>query len=79
MTVALREPDSCASIVAVDNAPVDAALTSDFPKFVMGMQKVEEAKVKTSKEADKILEPYAKVRTMPVLLTDSKTRNSPWA
>lgn len=61
MTVALRNPDSCASIIAVDNAPVDAALSSDFPKFVMGMQKVEEAKVKTSKEADQILEPYAKV------------------
>ncbi|KAF2811194.1 alpha/beta-hydrolase [Mytilinidion resinicola] len=60
MTVALRNPDSCANIIAVDNAPVDAALASDFPKYVMGMQKVEEAKVKTAKEADKILEAYAK-------------------
>ncbi|OCL14056.1 alpha/beta-hydrolase [Glonium stellatum] len=60
MTVALRSPSSCANIIAVDNAPVDAALASDFPMFVKGMQKVEEAKVKTQKEADKILEPFAK-------------------
>lgn len=60
MTVALRSPDSCANIIAVDNAPVDAALASDFPIFVRGMQKVEEAEVKTQKEADKILEPFAK-------------------
>ena len=62
MTVALRSPDSCANIIAVDNAPVDAALASDFPTFVRGMQKVEGAGVTTQKEADKILEPFAKVR-----------------
>lgn len=61
MTVALRSPGSCANIIAVDNGPVDAALASDFPMFVRGMQKVEEAEVKTQKEADKILEPFAKV------------------
>ena len=61
MTVALRSPDSCANIIAVDNGPVDAALVSDFPIFVRGMQKVEEAEVKTQNEADKILEPFAKV------------------
>lgn len=62
MTMALRNPDCCADIIAVDNAPVDAALASDFPRYVEGMRKVEEAKVKSQKEADLILEPYAKVR-----------------
>jgi len=61
MTMALKDPDCCSSIVAVDNAPVDAALTSDFPRYVEGMRRVEDAKVKSSKEADQILEPYAKV------------------
>jgi pimeloyl-ACP methyl ester carboxylesterase len=65
MTVALRNPDSCANIIAVDNAPVDAALASDFPRYVEGMRKVEEAKCKSQKEADEILEPYAKVRCFP--------------
>jgi pimeloyl-ACP methyl ester carboxylesterase len=63
MTMALRNPDCCANIIAVDNAPVDAALASDFPRYVEGMRKVEEARVKSQKEADAILEPYAKVRT----------------
>lgn len=62
MTMALRDPNCCSNIIAVDNAPVDAALASDFPRYVEGMRKVEEAKVKSQKEADQILEPYAKVR-----------------
>ena len=61
MTVALRDPNACANIIAVDNAPVDAALASDFPRYVEGMRKVEDGKVKSQKEADEILEPYAKV------------------
>ncbi|KAF1851021.1 alpha/beta-hydrolase [Cucurbitaria berberidis CBS 394.84] len=60
MTLALRNPDSCANIIPVDNAPVDAALSSDFPKYAEGMKRVEQAKPKSQKEADKILEPYAK-------------------
>lgn len=59
MTMALREPSCCANIIAVDNAPVDAALASDFPRYVEGMRKVEQARVKTQKEADAILSPYA--------------------
>ena len=60
MTMALRDPSCCANIIAVDNAPVDAALTSDFPRYVEGMRKVEERRVNSQKEADQILEPYAK-------------------
>lgn len=63
MTMALRNPNCCANIIAVDNAPVDAALASDFPKYVEGMRRVEQGKVKSQKEADQILEPYAKVYT----------------
>jgi hypothetical protein len=61
MTMALRDPSCCANIIAVDNAPVDAALSGDFPRYVQGMKKVEEAKVSSQKEADQILEPFAKV------------------
>lgn len=61
MTMALRDPSCCANIISVDNAPVDAALASDFPRYAEGMRKIEEAGVKSQKEADKILEPYAKV------------------
>jgi pimeloyl-ACP methyl ester carboxylesterase len=68
MTMALRDPSCCSNIIAVDNAPVDAALTSDFPRYVEGMRKVEEAKVKSQKEADQILEPFAKVYFSKVLV-----------
>ncbi len=71
MTMALRNPDCCANIIPVDNAPVDAALTSDFPKYAEGMRHVEHAKSKSQKEADAILEPYAKdIAVRQFLLTN---------
>lgn len=60
MTVALRNPEQCADIIAVDNAPVDAALASDFPRYVEGMRRVENAKPMSQKQADEILQPFAK-------------------
>lgn len=59
MTMALRNPSCYANIIPVDNAPVDAALSSDFPKYAEGMQRVEQAQPKSQKEADAILQPYA--------------------
>ncbi|KAF1971779.1 alpha/beta-hydrolase [Bimuria novae-zelandiae CBS 107.79] len=60
MAVALRNPSSCANIVAVDNAPVDAALASDFPAYVEGMRRIEALQPTSQKAADEILTPYAK-------------------
>ena len=62
MTVALRSPKTVSALVPVDNAPVDANLSSDFPKYIQGMREVEEAGVKRQAEADTILKKYAKVR-----------------
>lgn len=61
MVVALRSPEKVATLIAVDNAPVDAALKSDFGSFVKGMKDVERAKPKKQTEADELLKPYAKV------------------
>lgn len=61
MTLALHEPDLIANLVAVDNAPVDARLGSDFAHYIQGMKKIDEADVTRQAEADKILEPYEKV------------------
>lgn len=77
MTVALRNPDNCADIIAVDNAPVDAALASDFPRYVEGMRRVEEAKVSSQKEADAILEPYAKDLPVRQFLLTNLIRTEP--
>jgi pimeloyl-ACP methyl ester carboxylesterase len=60
MALALQEPDLIANMIAVDNAPVDARLSSEFPRYVQGMKKIDEANVTRQAEADKILEAYEK-------------------
>jgi hypothetical protein len=61
MTMALRAPERVSGLIPVDNAPVNASLKSDFPKYVRGMQHVENEKVKKQSEANKILEAYEEV------------------
>lgn len=63
MTLALRSPEIINDIVSVDNAPIDAALLSNFGKYIQGMKKIEEAGVTRQAEADKILVEYEEVRT----------------
>jgi len=62
MCVALAWPAKVANLIPVDNAPIDAALKSDFASYVQGMQEVSRARVTKRSQADAILEPYAKVR-----------------
>ena len=71
MTVALEKLDSIGSLISVDNAPVDAALKSDFGKYVQGMKAVEDARVQKQSEADEILKLYEEVR-----LCSSKRKRS---
>ena len=61
MTVALRSPHLVGALIAVDNAPVDANLKSNFHKYVQGMRDIEEAQVKRQAEADDILKKYEEV------------------
>jgi pimeloyl-ACP methyl ester carboxylesterase len=79
MTMALRNPDCCANIIPVDNAPVDAALSSDFPKYAEGMQHVERSQPKSQKEADKLMEPYAKDLPVRQFLLTNMMRPEPGA
>lgn len=62
MTIALKSPHLLANVVSVDNAPVDAALKSDFSSYINGMRKIEDAKLSKTSEADLILQDYAEVR-----------------
>jgi hypothetical protein len=62
MTLALRRPEIVSDIVSVDNAPIDAALLSEFGKYVQGMKKIEAAGVSKQAEADSILKDYEEVR-----------------
>ncbi|KAL8723424.1 MAG: hypothetical protein Q9225_000255 [Loekoesia sp. 1 TL-2023] len=70
MTVALRSPNLLGALIPVDNAPVDAALKSDFRKYLEGMREVEEAAVKKAAEADQILKKYEDVRASPLFQRD---------
>ncbi|KAJ5179008.1 Alpha/beta hydrolase fold-1 [Penicillium capsulatum] len=58
MTLALNSPEKVSRLIPVDNAPVNAALKSDFPKYVRGMQHVENEGVSKQSDANKILEEY---------------------
>jgi hypothetical protein len=58
MAFALKYPSRIQNIVAVDNAPIDAALQSSFGKYVQGMKKIEQAGVTRLSEADEILQDY---------------------
>lgn len=60
MTMALRNPKSYSALIPVDNAPVDAALKSDFGKYVAAMKEIEDARPRIVKmsEADRILARY---------------------
>jgi pimeloyl-ACP methyl ester carboxylesterase len=77
MTMALRNPDCCANIIPIDNAPVDAALSSDFPKYAEGMQRVEQAKPKSQRAADEVLQPYAKDLPVRQFLLTNLVRPAP--
>jgi len=61
MVVALRSPSLVANLIPIDNSPVDAALKSDFGQYVLGMHKIEQAKVTKQSEADEILKQYEEV------------------
>ena len=61
MTLALREPSLVKDVISVDNAPLDAAIGSEFAKYIRGMKKIDEAGVTRQAEADKILQDYEEV------------------
>lgn len=75
MTLALKRPDIVSKIISVDNAPVDAALKSDFGKYVRGMIKVENSRVQNRKEANHILSEYEEVKLMRIEERNSLKRS----
>ncbi|KAI0885219.1 alpha/beta-hydrolase [Annulohypoxylon maeteangense] len=58
MTLALSSPSLIADIVAVDNAPVDVALSGTFARYIEGMRRIEAASVTRQADADAILKDY---------------------
>ncbi|KAI0472044.1 prolyl oligopeptidase-like protein [Xylariaceae sp. FL0804] len=60
MALSLGQPEMVHDLVSVDNAPVDATLSTNFAQYVRGMQRIEEAGVTKQSEADEILQEYEK-------------------
>lgn len=58
MAVSFRRPDLTSAMIAVDNAPVNARLSAQFPNYIKGMKEIEAAHVKTSRAAYKIMSKY---------------------
>ncbi|KAK3715423.1 hypothetical protein LTR37_007151 [Vermiconidia calcicola] len=58
MAVALRNRVPIANLIPIDNAPVDAALSSDFPKYTQAMRRIDETTITRQSEADAILKNY---------------------
>lgn len=61
MTLALQAPELVTGVIPVDNAPVNARLSSDFAEYVKGMQEIESAGVTRQSDADSILQKYENV------------------
>ena len=82
MTMALRSRVQLKALVSVDNAPVEAALKSDFSKYVRGLEEVERAKVSNQVEADEILKSYEEVclfsTRLHVFVHNTKKKLNPW-
>lgn len=55
MVLALKNPALVKFLVSVDNAPVDAAISSDFARYVRCMKEIELAQVSKQSEADEMM------------------------
>ncbi|KAI1617941.1 alpha/beta hydrolase [Exophiala viscosa] len=79
MTMALRSPSKYSALIPVDNAPVDAALKSDFGTYVKAMREIEEHKPPVAKqsEADKILAKYESDTAIRQFLLTNLVKTTP--
>jgi pimeloyl-ACP methyl ester carboxylesterase len=75
MTLALRNPHIISALIPVDNSPIDAALKSDFGKYVQGMRAVEDANVSKQSDADAILQKYEEALPIRQFLLTNLTRS----
>ncbi|KAK9471331.1 Alpha/Beta hydrolase protein [Dipodascopsis tothii] len=77
MAVALRRPELVSQLVSVDNAPIDAALSSDFPKYVRALKSIERAGVPRIKDAYAMLAKFEPdINIQHFLLTNAEIKPS---
>ena len=76
MVLALRNPRLISALIPIDNSPIDAALKSDFGRYVQGMRVVEDARVSKQSDADVILQKYEQALPIRQFLLTNLTRSS---
>ncbi|KAI9045593.1 putative alpha/beta fold family hydrolase [Aspergillus affinis] len=64
LTLALHNSDIVSDVVAVDNGPIALPIPNDFKKYMDGLEEVEQAKIRTHTEGERIL---AKFEESPVV------------
>jgi pimeloyl-ACP methyl ester carboxylesterase len=75
MALALRNPQTISALIPVDNSPIDAALASDFGKYVQGMRVIEDAKLTKQSDADAVLQKYEEALPIRQFLLTNLTRS----
>lgn len=75
MTLALRSPDAVGALISVDNAPVDASLTSDFVKYLQGMRDIDNGHVRKQADADDMLKKYVEASPIRQFLLTNLVRS----
>lgn len=75
MALALRSSNLLKALVSIDNAPVRAALKSNFSYYIEGLRQVEKAKVMRQSEAEEILEKFETVGLCMVPFFYGSARN----
>ncbi len=75
MVLALRNPRTISALIPVDNSPIDAALKSDFGKYMQAMRAIEDAKVVKQSDADVILQKYEEALPIRQFLLTNLTRS----
>lgn len=69
LTLCLHAPDVVSAVVAVDNCPVhNVPLPEDFPRYLRGLECVEQAKIRTHAEGERILAEFEEVCLSVILL-----------
>ncbi|GIK07143.1 hypothetical protein Aspvir_002798 [Aspergillus viridinutans] len=76
LTLALQLPHLVSDVVAIDNCPIHLPLMDDFPRYLKGMAKVSDAKVKTHHEAEMILREYEDSLSIRLFLLSNFVKDS---
>ncbi|ODQ68476.1 alpha/beta hydrolase fold protein [Nadsonia fulvescens var. elongata DSM 6958] len=79
MAVGLRRPELAEALVCVDNAPVDARLSSDFGMWIRAMKQINQVEITSMKQANEIMEKYDKRKHVQAyvlsnMIKDKKTK-----